>query len=49
MFKLADQICRALLPNTSVKLNHAYEIVDGFIGRQYPGIGIKDGTVLQQD
>ena len=49
MFKLAEQVYSAIFPKASVSLNHAYEIVDGFIGRQYPGtgtaIGIKDGTV----
>lgn len=49
IFKLAEQIYSSIFPNASISLNNAFEIVDGFIGRQYPGtgtaIGIKDGTV----
>ncbi len=49
ILKLAEQIYSVIFPKTSVSLNHAYESIDGFIGRQYPGtgtaIGIKDGTV----
>lgn len=49
MFRLAEQIYSAIFPKSTISLNNAYEVVDGFIGRQYPGtgtaIGIKNGTV----